>query len=78
MHRMIERLQPHLHIVSEAMADGLRRAIHHNNYEEAQKLLNLAVFFFTKILKSEEQKPHIRPFLVMFLESTVNSRWENH
>lgn len=78
MHRMIERLQPHLHIVSQSIAEGLRKAIHHHNYEEAQKLLNLAVFFVSKILKPEEQKPHIRPFLVMLLESTVNSKWEHH
>jgi hypothetical protein len=40
-------------------------------------LIQLAVFFHSKILKPEEQKPHLKPFMSMLLESSIRTKWSN-
>lgn len=67
-----------MHIISKSISDGLLKAIEVNDYTEAKKILKLGVFFLSKILKQEEQKPHLGPFLTMLLESSVRTKWSDY
>ena len=51
MHRLIDRVRPHLPLFSISLSEYLMSNIRNKSFKNAQKSLNLAAFFVNKIVK---------------------------
>jgi hypothetical protein len=53
MHRLMERIPTQISIIFTSIFEDLYKALEKGIYEQAQKILNLSVFFLNTLLKAE-------------------------
>ncbi len=78
MHRLIDRVRPHLPLFSTSLSEDLMGNIASKSFKSAQKSLNLASFFVNKIVKPEDIKTMIYSYLRILLEGSILANWEDH
>jgi hypothetical protein len=77
MHRLIDRVRPHLPLFSLALSEALITSVNARRFDAAQQAITLSAYFVSRIVKPEDLRAAVRSFLKLLLEGSVLTRWED-
>ena len=77
MHRLIDRVRPHLPLFSLALSEALTAALARAHFADAEKSIALSAYFVGRIAKPEDLQGAVRSFLKLLLEASVLTRWQD-
>lgn len=77
MHRLIDRVRPHLPLFSLALSRSLTTSLARKDFLSAQQSIRLSDYFVSRIVKQEDLQGAVRSFLKLLLEGSVLARWQD-
>lgn len=77
MHRLIDRVRPHLPLFSLALSRSLTSSLAKQDFTSAQQSIRLSEHFVSRIVKQEDLHGAVRSFLKLLLEGSMLARWKD-